>query len=64
VLDDGDAAKQHERLLLDGSEAYKIPPLNIINKKSEHITAVNRDDAARRFEDLWSRAIKFENIQG
>ncbi len=63
VLDDDDAQKQHERLLLDGSEAYKIPPLNIINKKSEHITPVNRVDAASRFEELWSRATKFDNLQ-
>ncbi len=63
VLDEDDASKQHERFLLDGNEAYKIPPLNIINRKSEHITSVNRDDAARRFDELWSRAIKFENIK-
>jgi hypothetical protein len=64
VLNDDDALKQHERFLLDNSEAYKIPPLNIINRKSEHITSVNRVDAAKRFDDLWSRAIKFENRQG
>ncbi len=63
VLDDGDASKQHERFLFDGNEAYKIPPLNIINRKSEHITAVNRSDAAKRFDDLWSRAIKFDNLR-
>ena len=63
ILDENDASKQHERFLLDGSEAYKIPPLNIINRKSEHITAVNRDDAARRFDELWSRALKYENIK-
>lgn len=63
VLDENDASKQHERLLLDGNEAYKIPPLNIINRKSEHIIAVNRSDAAHRFDELWSRAMKFENVR-
>jgi hypothetical protein len=63
VLDDNDASQQHERLLLDGNEAYKIPPLNIINRKSEHITAVNRGDAAMRFDELWARATKFENMK-
>jgi hypothetical protein len=62
VMAEEDSSKQHERLLLDGSEAYKIPPLNIINRKSEHITAVNLAEAARRFDDLWSRAMKYDNM--
>ena len=63
VLTPEDAAKQHERLLIDDSTAYKIPPLNIINKKNEHIVGVNHNEADRRFSDLWSKATKFENLR-
>jgi hypothetical protein len=63
VMNDDDAKDQHERLLMDDSSAYKIPPLNIINKKSENIVSINHDSAARRFDELWSRATKPENIR-
>lgn len=62
VLTEDDASKQHERLLLDGSEAYKIPPLNIINRKSEHITPVKLEEASQRFNELWTRSMKYENL--
>ena len=61
ILDEKDALEQHERLLLDSSSAYKIPPLNIINKKSEHIVGINFRHANHRFDELWARAKKFEN---
>ncbi len=58
-----DAAMQHERLMLDGSHAYKIPPLNIINKKSEHIVSIARNEAAKRFNYVWNRGTKLDNVQ-
>ena len=61
LMDDKDAVDQHERMLFDDSVAYKIPPFNIINKKSEHITRINRGEASRRFDYLYSRALKMEN---
>ncbi len=61
ILDEKDALEQHERLLIDSGSAYKIPPLNIINKKSEHIVSINFRHANRRFDELWARAKKFEN---
>ncbi len=47
-----EAAEQHERFIFDSESAYKIPPLNIINKKSEHIVKMSRRDAVKRFEEL------------
>ena len=61
LMDDKDAVDQHERMLLDDSVAYKIPPFNIINKKSEHITRINHGEASSRFDYLYSRALKMEN---
>ncbi|MGC8670036.1 MAG: hypothetical protein ACP5TL_02705 [Candidatus Micrarchaeia archaeon] len=55
--------EQHERFILDDNIAYKIPPLNIINKKSEHIVSINHDEALNRFNYLWSKSTKFENIK-
>lgn len=63
VMNDEDFAQQHERLLYDDSYAYKIPPLNIINKKSEHIVGIKRREAAERFEYMWGRATKLENAE-
>ena len=63
VLDPIEAAKQHERILLDGSTAYKIPPINIINKKNEHIVGINHREAESRFNGLWAQATKFENLK-
>ena len=61
LLSDDDAIAQHERLIMDDTLAYKIPPLNIINKKSEHIVGVNHSDAYARFSKLWDRSEKYEN---
>ncbi|MGC8478315.1 MAG: hypothetical protein ACP5NE_00070 [Candidatus Micrarchaeia archaeon] len=63
ILQSEDAITQHERLIIDDFSAYKIPPLNIINKKSEHIVGVGREEVYRRFEELWSRATKYENLK-
>ena len=62
VLKREDAITQHERLIMDENVAYKIPPLNIINRKSEHIVGVNSGEARRRFDELWGRATKYENL--
>ena len=64
ILHQKDASEQHERLLIDSFRAYKIPPLNIINKKSEHIVSINYQNALKRFNDLWARATKYENSTG
>lgn len=61
IMNEDDAIAQHERFILDQQGAYKIPPLNIINKKSEHITRMNVRDAQKRFDYLYQNAIKFEN---
>lgn len=63
VLSTADAAKQHERILMDDDTAYKIPPFNIINKKNEHIVGINHAEANGRFGKLWSEATKFENLK-
>ena len=63
VMNDEDAAQQHERLLIDSGTAYKIPPLNIINKKSEHVVSIEHGRAAKRFEFLWGRGTKYENMR-
>lgn len=64
VLNEKDASKQHERMLMDDNVAYKIPPLNIINRKSEHIVSIKHSDALHRFNELWAEATKFENLKG
>ena len=61
LLDDRDAVDQHERIMMDDRTAYKIPPFNIINKRSEHITRINFDESSKRFSYLYGRAIKLEN---
>ena len=61
VMTSEDASAQHERFVLDDQDAFKIPPLNIINKKSEHITKINVREARRRFDYLHQRALKYEN---
>ena len=63
VLNDADAAEQHERVLMDASAAYKIPPLNIINKKSEHVVSVNHKEVEARFNRLWQNSTKLENLK-
>lgn len=63
VLNEKDASKQHERFILDSSTAYKIPPLNIINKKSEHIVSIRHDEVERSFDALWAEATRFDNLR-
>lgn len=60
-MDENDKVEQHERIMLDDTVAYKIPPFNIINKRSEHIILINHGEAQRRFEQLLKKAISFEN---
>ncbi len=63
LMDQKDTMEQHERLMMDDRVAYKVPPFNIINKRSEHITKINFGEADRRFAQLYSRAIKLDNYQ-
>ncbi len=63
IMNESDAIEQHERFLMDDHVAYKIPPFNIINKKSEHITRINFKDAAKRFAYLYDRSTKIENYE-
>ena len=44
LMNNNDAIQQHERFIFDDVIAYKIPPMNIINKKSEHIVKIGRRD--------------------
>ncbi len=61
ILDKKDAADQHERIVLDDSIAYNIPPFNIINRKSEHVSRIKLSDANSRFHYLYGRASKIDN---
>ncbi len=61
VMKEDDAATQHERFIFDDTAAYKIPPLNIINRKSEHVVRTTIRDARKRFEYLYQNAMKLEN---
>ncbi len=63
LMDEKDTVEQHERFIMDQRSAYKMPPFNIINKRSEHVTKVNFRDADKRFSELLSRAIKLDNYQ-
>ncbi|MGC8537729.1 MAG: hypothetical protein ACP5MZ_01955 [Candidatus Micrarchaeia archaeon] len=58
VMNPEDSAAQHERFIVDSEHAYKIPPLNIINKKSEHIVSIKHSEAAKRFDYMWGRGSK------
>ena len=62
VMSDEDAVSQHERFIFDDKNAYKVPPFNIMHKKSEHITRLNMNEARRRFNELQKRSIKYENF--
>jgi hypothetical protein len=62
MMDDKDAVDQHERFMMDDRVAYKIPPFNIINKRSEHITKISFGESDRRFRYLYGRAISLENF--
>jgi hypothetical protein len=61
LMGEADSAAQHERFIFDGTRAYKIPPLNIINRKSEHIVSLGQGEAERRFDALTKNAIKYDN---
>jgi hypothetical protein len=56
-----DSVAQHERFIFDDEHAYKIPPLNIINKKSEHIVDLRMGEARNRFGALMRNATKYDN---
>ncbi|MDE1860420.1 MAG: hypothetical protein KGH72_01755 [Candidatus Micrarchaeota archaeon] len=62
VMRDEDSAVQHERFVFDDKSAYKVPPFNIIHKKSEHITRIKLSDAKKRFGELYEKATKYENF--
>ncbi|MGI0141710.1 MAG: hypothetical protein ACREBF_03625 [Candidatus Micrarchaeales archaeon] len=62
VMSGDDAGSQHERFLFDDVNAFKIPPLNIIHKKSEHITKINLNEARDRYTELSQRATKIDNF--
>lgn len=64
VMSDADAAEQHERFMADSKNAFKIPPLNIINRKSEHIVRINPREVNKRFDDIFQRSTKIENLFG
>ncbi len=61
LMSSGNATEQHERFIFDDARAYKIPPLNIINRKSEHIVPLSISEARRRFAALSKDATKYEN---
>lgn len=61
LMAEADSTNQHERFVFDDSRAYKIPPLNIINKKSEHVVSFSVKDARSRFDALARNAMKYEN---
>ena len=48
---------------MDSMLAYKIPPLNIINQKNEHIVGINIREVQFKFNNLWAKATKFENLK-
>lgn len=60
LMNNNDSIQQHERFIFDDDIAYKIPPMNIINKKSEHIVKIGRRDAVKRFEELILNSTKIE----
>ncbi len=62
LMSDADSVEQHERFVFDDSRAYKIPPLNIINKKSEHIVSLRVGEARSRFNALMRNATKYDNF--
>lgn len=61
IMSDADSSDQHERFVFDDTHAFKTPPLNIINRKSEHVTKLKLKDAVNRFEQLSQNAMKYEN---
>ncbi len=63
LMADADSKEQHERFMIDDSSAYKIPPFNIINRKSEHVTRIRRSDVKARFDHLYSNSMTIENYR-
>jgi hypothetical protein len=61
LMSDQDSVAQHERFIFDEEKAFKIPPLNIINKKSEHIVSLRVGEAKSRFDNLMKNATKYDN---
>ena len=62
IMDKNDFSEQHERIMMDSEKAFKIPPINIINKKSEHIVGIEYEEALERFNKIWNNAKKYENF--
>ncbi len=63
IMDSKDSSSQHERFIADDNSAFKIPPLNIINRKSEHVVRMKVSDARSRYKYLMRGAIKLENYK-
>ncbi len=61
IMNSVEATEQHERFIFDDNNAYKIPPMNIINKKSEHIVKMSIVDARRRFGQLVNNSVRLDN---
>jgi len=61
IMSDDAAREQHERFMFDSNNAYKIPPFNIITRKSEHIVKISLSDAKKRYNELYNSSIKIEN---
>ncbi|MFP3289367.1 MAG: hypothetical protein RXO35_02980 [Candidatus Micrarchaeota archaeon] len=61
IMNDDVAREQHERFMFDSSNAYKIPPFNIITRKSEHIVKISLSDAKKRYDELYNSSTKIEN---
>ena len=61
IMSDDAAREQHERFMFDSSNAYKIPPFNIITRKSEHIVKISISDAKKRYNELYNSSTKIEN---
>lgn len=62
IMNENDSMVQHERFVFDDKNAYKVPPFNIIHKKSEHITRIKLSEARSRFDQLYRKSIKYENF--
>ncbi|MGA3021104.1 MAG: hypothetical protein ABSD68_04110 [Candidatus Micrarchaeales archaeon] len=61
LMSNEDMVAQHERFIFDDERAYKIPPLNIINKKSEHVVDLRLGEVRSRFNSLIRNATKYDN---
>ena len=50
IMEDADATQQHERILMDDKMAYKIPPFNIITKRSETFILLWKTNVVSQYE--------------